>query len=394
MRIKILILAGNFPPLSMGGAGFSVFGLARGLQKAGCEVFVVTTCQDKSGEKNFKYQGLQIFRIFANYHERWRAYLSLYNPQAVGKVRYLIEKISPDVIHAHNINWYLSYHCLKIAKEFKKPVFFTARDTMEFTYGKLATRRYLNNFDAKVSWLDNLKQAQKRYNPVRNFLIRKYLKNADKIFSVSNALKDALNQNGIQNVETVYTGIDVADWKIGQDAVRKFKKKRGLLGKKIVFFGGRISGLKGLGQIDRAMDMVKKEVPKAVLLVAGKEGIGWLEGDELKAAYWSADIVVVPSIYLDPFPRSNLEAMACKKPVIATCYGGSPEIVKDGLTGYAVNPLNAELMAKKIIDLLEHPQKAKKLGQAGYERVKKDFNLDTHVAKTLSWYKSLLQQLR
>ncbi|MDO8558894.1 MAG: glycosyltransferase family 4 protein, partial [bacterium] len=372
MKMKVLILAGNFPPLSLGGAGFSVFGLARGLQKADCEVSVVTTCQDKSGEKNFKYQGLQIFRIFANYHERWRAYLSLYNPQTVGKVKKLIGKINPDVIHAHNINWYLSYHCLKIAKEFKKPIFFTARDTTEFTYGKLATQRYLDNFNTKISWSDNLKQAQKRYNPIRNFLIRRYLKNTDKIFSVSHALKNALNQNGIQNVETIHTGIDVADWKIGQDAVRKFKKKHGLSGQKIVFFGGRISGLKGWGQINQAMSIVKKEVPKAVLLVAGKEGIGWLEGDELKAAYWSADIVVVPSIYLDPFPRSNLEAMACKRPVIATCYGGSPEIVQDGRTGYVVNPLNAELMAKKIIDLLKNPRKAKKLGQAGYERVKKD----------------------
>ncbi|MDO8558746.1 MAG: glycosyltransferase, partial [bacterium] len=62
-------------------------------------------------------------------------------------------------------------------------------------------------------------------------------------------------------------------------------------------------------------------------------------------------------------------------------------IVQDGRTGYVVNPLNAELMAKKIIDLLKNPRKAKKLGQAGYERVKKDFNLDSHVAQTLSWYK-------
>src|SRR3989338_3815109 len=168
MKMKVLILAGNFPPLSLGGAGFSVFGLARGLQKADCEVSVVTTCQDKSGEKNFKYQGLQIFRIFADYHERWRAYLSLYNPQTVGKVRKLIEEINPDIVHANNIHRYLSYHCLKIAKDSGKTVFFTARDTMVFSYDKLATENYLNKLNARISWLDNLKQARKRYNPFRN----------------------------------------------------------------------------------------------------------------------------------------------------------------------------------------------------------------------------------
>ena len=238
--MKILILSDDFPPQSFGGAGFSTSYLAQGLQKSGHEIFVITACQEKSGKKNFNYQGLKIFRIFADYHERWRAYLSLYNPQTVGKVRKLIEEINPDIVHANNIHRYLSYHCLKIAKDSGKTVFFTARDTMVFSYDKLATENYLNKLNARISWLDNLKQARKRYNPFRNFLIRKYLKNVDKIFSVSDALKNALNQNGIQNVKTIHTGIDVADWKISQDAVKKFKKKHGLLGKKAVFFGGRI----------------------------------------------------------------------------------------------------------------------------------------------------------
>ncbi len=384
--MKILILADDFPPQTFGGAGFSTFYLALGLKKAGHEIFVITTCQDKSLEGETDYQGLRVFRIFANYHERWRAYLGLYNPWIVGKVKILIGKINPDVVHAHNIHSYLSYACLKIAKQAQKPVFLTARDTMSFNFGKLATRKYLEKFDARTSWRDHLKQAKKRYNPLRNILIKKYLSYVDQIFAVSQALKEALEQNGIKNAEVSHTGIDVGDFKVGPEKIEEFKKKYNLLGKKVIFFGGRISGLKGLGETNQAIIKVKKEIPEAVLLVAGKQGIGWLSGDELKAAYWAADVVVVPSVYLDPFPRSNLEAMACQKPVVATIFGGSPEIVQNGITGFVVNPFNIELLAEKIIDLLKNPEKARQFGQAGYERVKERFTLDSQVNQTLSWY--------
>jgi len=385
--MKILILADDFPPQSFGGAGFSTFYLACGLQKAGHQVFVITTCQTRSDEGKIDYQGLKIFRIYANYHERYKAYLSLYNPQTVGKARELIKEINPDIVHAHNIHAYLSYYCLKIAKKSGKAVFFTARDTMLFNFGKLATKKYLEKFDCQTSWRDHLAQARKRYNPLRNILIRRYLKYADKIFAVSSALKKALNQNGIQNIEVSYTGIDVADWQVSAEKIEEFKKKHNLQNKRVIFFGGRISGLKGLEQVNGAAAKIKKEIPETVLLIAGRGGIGWLSGDELRAAYCAADIVVVPSVYLDPFPRSNLEAMACQKPVIGTCYGGTPEIIQDGVTGFVVNPFNVELMAAQIVDLLKNPEKARQFGEAGYERVKKYFSLDSQVSQTLSWYR-------
>lgn len=388
--MRVLILSDDFPPQAFGGAGRSTFDLAKGLQKFGHQVFVITTCQEKSCEAEVEEQGIKVFKIFTNFHERWRAYLSLYNPQTVGKVRTIIRKINPDVVHVNNIHSYLSYYCLKIARQYSKAVFLTARDTMLFTFEKLATKRYLENFNPKIGWLDNLKQAKKRYNPLRNIVIKHYLKYIDKIFAISNTLKDALNQNGIQNVEVIYNAIDAGDWLVGSEILEGFKQKYGLQWKKIIFFAGRIGKLKGSEQIELAMDEVKEKIPEAVLLMAGTQGLGWLQGDELKAAFTASDIVVVPSIYLDAFNRTNIEAMVCSKPVVGTCYGGTPEIVEDGVTGYIVNPLNAELMAEKIIDLLGNPQKAKQFGEAGFQRVKKYFSLDSHLTRTISWYQKYL----
>lgn len=387
--MKILILSDKFPPQNFESAYGAAFDSARTLQKAGHEVFVITTCQEKSKEENFDYQGLKVFRIYADFHPRWRAYLCLYNHQTVEKVREIIKEIAPDFVWAYVIHGYLSYHCFKIAKQYGRVVFLRANDVMSFNYGKLATKRYLEHFDCHTTWLDHLKQAKKRYNPLRNILIKRYLKYVDKIFAVSNALKNALEQNGIKNVGVNYTGIDVADWHVAPEVVDKFRKKHNLSGKKIIFFGGRISGLKGVDQIDQVFNRVKKEIPEAVLLIAGTPPIGWLSGNDLRAAYASADLVVVPSVCFDSFPRINLEAMACKKPVIATYYGGSPEIIQDGITGFVVNPFDVELMAERIVDLLKNPEKARQFGQAGYERVKKHFNLDSQVAQIISWYQKL-----
>lgn len=388
--MKILILSDKFPPENFQSAYGAAFYLADGLQKAGHQVFVIMTCQKKSEEATVDYRGLKVFRIYTDYNMRWQSYLGLYNPQTVGKVGKIIKGIKPDLTCAYIIHTYLSYHCLKIAKQYSRAVFLSARDTMAFSYGKFVTKRYLENFDCRTTWLDHLKQSGKRYNPLRNLIIKRYLGYCDGVFANSNALKDSLEQNGIKNVGVIHTGIDVDDWRVSLEKVDEFKKRHGLTGRKVLFFGGRISALKGLEQINQAFSIVKKEIPEAFLFIAGKGGIGYLEGEELRAAFASADVVVVPSVYLDAFPRTSLEAMACRKPVVGTCYGGTPEAVKDGVTGFVVNPFNIEPMAQKIIYLLKNPEKARQLGEAGYERVKKEFSLERLVKQHIEEYERIL----
>ena len=173
--MKIVFLADDFPPQSFGGAGISTYDLALGMKKAGHEVFVITTCRKESDAGELEYHGIKVFRIASDYPGRWRAYVSLYNRPVVRKVKELLKKIKPDVVHANNIHFYLSYHCLKIAKRHAKAVVFTARDTMSIYYGKLATERYLDHFDYRTTWRDHLSQAKKRWNPLRNFFIKRYL---------------------------------------------------------------------------------------------------------------------------------------------------------------------------------------------------------------------------
>jgi len=411
--MRILFLQDDFPPQSFGGAGISTYELALGIKKAGHEVFVITTCRNKSEAGELDYHGLKVYKIQSDYPKRWRWYVSLNNRSVVRQVEKLLEKIQPDVVHANNIHFYLSYYCLKIAKRYARIVVFTARDVMTFNFAKLETERYLKYFDYHTTWRGHLRQAGKRWNPFRNFFIKRYLGYADKIFAISNALKEALRQNGISGVEVIYNGIDVSEWNADKESAEHFREKHNLLNKKVLLFSGRLSASKGGGKALEALAQVVRKMPDVVLLVAGvfddfaramleqakilgvNENVvftGWIDREEIKLAYAVSHVVLMPSICFDAFGRVNTEAMASRKPIVSTCYGGSPEIVVDGVTGYIVNPLHPKEIAEKTLDLLQNPEKAEKFGQAGYERAVTHFNLDDKVNEYLGWYRNLLDR--
>ena len=153
---------------------------------------------------------------------------------------------------------------------------------------------------------------------------------------------------------------------------------------------------------------IKKIIPEAVLFLAGvreeeagkfidyakKFGVedclrqsGWLDERRMNMAYLSSDVVLTPSLIFDSFPTGNLEAALYKKPVVATCFGGSKEFVIDGKTGFVVNPYDKETLVSKIVDLLSAKNKADSFGQAAFERLKNNFSLSRQAETLLQYYK-------
>ena len=407
--MRIAILTDDFPPASFGGAGLSTYDLAAGLQRAGHTVTVITTCRSPGEAGQSEYHGLTIFRVLSAYPSRWRAYVSINNRSVVRKMERLLGDLRPDIVHAHNIHEHLSYASLTAAKRYA-PVVVTFRDVMSFNYGKLVTKRYLETLDARVTWRDQLRQAGKRWNPLRNFFIKRYLKSPNALVAISQALQTALAQNGITPVSVIYNGIDADAWQARLERLEEFRATHALAGKKVLLFSGRLSPAKGGEQVVEALAHIAKEIPNAVVLVAGTKdayaevmqkhaerlGVGerliftgWIDGEDLRAAYAASDVVLFPSVCFDAFGRVNLEAMAAKKPVIGTRYGGTPEVVLDGVTGYVINPLRPEEIAARAVELLKNPEKAAAMGEAGYERAKTHFSLAEKVREYVLLYGSV-----
>jgi len=113
---------------------------------------------------------------------------------------------------------------------------------------------------------------------------------------------------------------------------------------------------------------------------------GWLDGDELQTAYAATDVFVTPSICFDTFGMVNLEAMEHKKPVVATVFGGSPEVVREGETGYLANPFEVEEFAERIGRLLRDPDSRRRMGEAGYLRFQRHFTIERLTAEYIQEY--------
>ena len=71
--------------------------------------------------------------------------------------------------------------------------------------------------------------------------------------------------------------------------------------------------------------------------------------------YRETDVQILASVWPENQPVSITESMACHTPVIATRLGGSPELVRDNLTGYLVDPGSPASLAEAMCRFLDFP---------------------------------------
>jgi glycosyltransferase involved in cell wall biosynthesis len=88
-----------------------------------------------------------------------------------------------------------------------------------------------------------------------------------------------------------------------------------------------------------------------------------------------------------------MEFMALSKPVMATNYGGSVELVVDGETGYLINPYDHEQLALRIDELLGNEPKRLAMGAASKARVETEFSIDKMIASFYHEYKTLTESV-
>jgi starch synthase len=134
--------------------------------------------------------------------------------------------------------------------------------------------------------------------------------------------------------------------------------------------------------------------------------IVWIEQMVTKAEaiqlYSHCAVFCCPSVY-EPFGIINLEAMACRAPVVASATGGILEVVVEGETGYLISFEPDEVttfpkdpqqfsrdLATKLTDLLADPVKARAMGEAGRKRVEDLFSWTAIAAQTIELYESLI----
>jgi glycosyltransferase involved in cell wall biosynthesis len=422
--MNICVLSDKYPPHNAGGAGVIAANLAEAYETAGHDVTVVTAVENPEDAGHRQRNGVMVQASHVRTFNPLRPYYSIYNPFAASEVATVLDEHSFDVVHAHNLHQCLSYHSITLAKRRDIPVVLTVHDAMSVEYGKLvpdpkqidcsdgAVRDSLEAGKLsepaaspyKVDPWEQLKRRKIFYFPLRNRLNRRYLNDrVDVTVAVSNALKRGLSVNGVYPDSVIHNGTETSGYD-GVDAVR-FRDAAGLDNERVVLFSSRPEYYKGGEQLARAFRRVAATQKDVVLAVTGSETAflermqelaspyddrvvttGWVDEGTLRSGYEAASLVVTPSLYLDPFPTVNLEALAAQTPVIATCFGGSKEIVIDGSTGVITNPYNIESLTLSINELLNNPERRKRYGENGRARVERLFSLEDQVDQYLNLF--------
>jgi glycosyltransferase involved in cell wall biosynthesis len=119
------------------------------------------------------------------------------------------------------------------------------------------------------------------------------------------------------------------------------------------------------------------------------EWVGWLRSpEELRDFYRSVDMLVMPS-RRESFGVSAVEASATGLPVIATRFGGIPEIVIHGETGLLVDPENVEGFGKAIVLLAENVDLRLQMGCRGRMRAEANFDWVSSVTSMIEIYEQV-----
>ncbi len=104
--------------------------------------------------------------------------------------------------------------------------------------------------------------------------------------------------------------------------------------------------------------------------------------------------LAVSSSHAEGISNALLEAMAARCPVVATAVGGTPEVVRDGVTGWLVPAGAPARLARRILDVLGDPGAGRRMGEVGRAVVAREFSVEAMRASYDALYASVLAESR
>jgi glycosyltransferase involved in cell wall biosynthesis len=233
----------------------------------------------------------------------------------------------------------------------------------------------------------------------------------DRIVCVSNAVRDFLVRMhccGLrlqpENVVTIYKGHAIS-WYLTHPAdLNEFNIPGDAF---TVCFAGRNRPHKGIDDLLNSAKWLPKDAPIHFILM------GKLETDkrlcslvekspfpdrihltgyrnDVPAVAAACDTFIMPSTKREGLSRAVIEAMSLATPPVVTNVGGLPELVVHQVSGLVVPPKDPAAIASAIMELYEHPDKKKKMGDQAKLRIQNQFNITTTIAKTQQLFEQLM----
>lgn len=374
-----------------GGANIYRKELTKLLRKNGIEVFLYTFSPypDEDPEYCFRYEYNKSSKKFLRYISN-----SYFHPGVFISLRNWIRKIKPDIIHI-NHNFIFSTAVLLACKTEGIPVIQTVHDhRIICPSGKGFTpdRNPCARIFSRHCCLGNCISLRDYMKDIIPRLLRKFLhKKTVAAFLIPS--KDLLDKMHIYNVPAMLFPHCV-DTSIYPVTPLDLKTNN-------IIFAGRLHEGKGVAVLMEAFGKVLKQIPGANLHLFGDDTHdsqlkklsrdlhldeqiifhGLVPHEQMPQYYACANVVVLPSVWIENSPLIILESMAAGRPVIGSRIGGIPELIKDGENGLLSNPGDAEDLSYKILQLLTYKEKAEKMGRRGRELAEEGYGVERYLTE-------------
>ena len=244
-----------------------------------------------------------------------------------------------------------------------------------------------------ITWFKQYPRQHKLFNIL--------LKNADRVIAACTYAETGLiDSYGItpSKIVKITPGVHhqafEPEWKD-----ERLAHELGVEEKRIILTIGRLIERKGQDMVIRALPRIIAEVPNAIYLIGGRgyyektlrsltaelgvekqvKFLGFVPNEELRSLYSICDLFVMINRDTkqerpEGFGMVFTEASAAGKPVVGGRSGGTEDSIKDGITGYRVDPLNVDEVAFCIIKIIKDEKLRGTLGRNGREWVVKNFD--------------------
>ena len=394
------------------GAERVMFGLMRRQEARGHEVAPFAMRYPKNEKTPFEKYFVSELETENGVRSDYRLFSSfgraLWSLEAKKKMAQLIADFKPDVVHAHNLYTHLSPSVLAACHEAKVPVVMSIHDyallsanyalwdgnhQMDLAHRSIfatAQTRFIKGSYAATLGLDVIRSLHEH--------LRLYDRYISRYLASSHAVKDAFVACGYDAkkifIDSLFSDAPIQKSKTDDEG--------------FVLYAGRLESYKGVDRLIDAMKILKKSIvgpDPFSLIVAGSgpeearlrkraEGlpvqfVGQLPAKELWDLMRRARVVVVPSLWREPFGLVVLEAMAQGTPVVVSDRGALPEIIEDGVSGTVFHADDPGDLARVLRPYLSRPAMALEQGRAAAARAEILGNPEEYTDRVLRHYQAI-----
>jgi glycosyltransferase involved in cell wall biosynthesis len=377
--LRIALCTDYFYP-RIGGVSSHVAGLASELERRHHEVVILTKCAKSdaryplAGKVSYLKPSIPIPVILV--------------PPKVADIREALERGKFDIVHAHHAFTPTSLLSVSAAKKIGMPAVLTNHTIF-------------------------LASSHERLWVPTSYVLypyRKYINNANLITAVSRTAADFIGHFTARGrVVVVPNGIDPDRFGLCPKSRPANEPIHEVCGEPIILYVGRLVYRKGIHVLVKAMPHILRELPDAQLLIAG-EGImesylklliknldledhvkllGFIPNEKLPDLYGLSQVFVLPSLYCESFGITLLEAMASRRPIVASNVGGVPEVIEDGVTGLLFRRGDERGLADGVLRILNDRGLAMSLVRKARRSVEDNFSWFVVADKMESLYEEL-----